>query len=87
MKEENSVLAALEVGKTYTAKQLNDFIAHDKVGSAFFCQGTLLRESNEEVEFTVEQILEGYLNKRFNDYMAVPHSKQKLYIIAPKKKA
>lgn len=72
----------LEVGQVYTCEQLRSFIAYNQVGSVIFSRDKLLCKDNPEAKFTVDEILEGYISKRRNDYKNHFDSKQKVYIVS-----
>ena len=76
------VLVELEVGQTYTCEQLRNFIAYNQCGSVIFCRENLMCKDNPKTKFTVEEILEGYISRRRNDYKNHFDAKQKIYIVS-----
>ncbi len=80
----NHVLEELKVGKSYSGEELRHFIAYDQVGSVIFCRETLICKDDPDARFTVENILEGYISKRRNDYKDYFDAKQKIYIVTKK---
>ncbi len=79
-----SILQELDLGKTYTGEQLKQFIAYNRVGSIIFCKDTRICSVDPEAIFVVEEILEGYINKRRNDYKNHYDARQKIYIVCEK---
>lgn len=77
-----NILKELKAGETYTCEQLRNFIAYDRFGSIIFCTDSLMCKDNPQARFTVEEILEGYISRRRNDYKNHFDARQKIYIVA-----
>ncbi len=80
----NHFLEKLKVGESYSGKELRNFIAYDQVGSVIFCRETRICQADPDARFIVENILEGYISKRRNDYKDFFDARQKVYIVTKK---
>ncbi len=78
----NTGIGELQVGQTYTAEELRYFIAYDARGDIIFSKDGRVSLASEESKFIVEDILEGYICRRKNDYYSSFEKMEKVYIVS-----
>jgi len=77
----NAGMEELQVGQTYTAKELKYFIAYDARGDIIFSRDERVSMTDEKNRFIVDDILEGYICRRKNDYYSNFEEKEKIYMV------